>query len=721
MTHAERVHLHHRRFQLTPLAVALLGAMTALSVQASESTELPVVTVSNRGLRIHVCPQRAPGGQVAKGARLGLLGNQDVMDTPFNITSYTAELIENQQARTVNDVLANDPSVRFTTSASHAVENARIRGFDQHSSDLAFNGLYGMAPQHSSTLEFVERVEVLKGPSAMFAGMAPSGGIGGVINLIPKRAADEPLTRVTAAYQTQSQLGLSADVGRRFGADNVFGVRINGSISDGETDIEGQDKKRDFVSAALDYSGESLTASLDVYSGSLSWENGVPAMFGFATTIIPSAPDPSTNFLSTADGEVENQAVIARVEYVITDNVSAFASYGIRQNDFSGWMNGTHIHNVQPNGNAQVRGVAQLGYDDTAASELGSRIKFDTAGIKHELVVQVSRLEIETGSLTNTTGMVATNIHNPIAPPLPALPTGPVPKGAENILSSVALVDTLLMMDDKLRVTLGLRQQAVETKNFNALGVVTSHYDEKALTPAVGVVVKPWGDDISLYANYVEGLSKGDSVTVAGGYVADKTFEPYQTVQKELGVKWAAGTFTNTVSVFEINKPTLISTGTAPNMVASDDGEVKVSGLEWNTFGEIIPTVRVLGGVSYTKGELVKTQGGTNQGNEIFGVPNWQANLGAEWDTPLSGLSVNGRVIATDEQYLNNANTASIPGWSQFDLGARYTTQVAEHKTVFRLNVNNVLDRHYWSGAFAEPRATLAQGRTMLASVTVDF
>ena len=57
-------------------------------------------------------PTVAPGGQVAKGAGLGVLGQRDVMDTPFNITSYTAEGIANQNAATLMSVLENDPSVR---------------------------------------------------------------------------------------------------------------------------------------------------------------------------------------------------------------------------------------------------------------------------------------------------------------------------------------------------------------------------------------------------------------------------------------------------------------------------------------------------------------------------------------------------------------------------------------------------------------------------------
>lgn len=713
--------------RLTPIALAM-SALALPQLAAAQSTTnrqettLPTVQAVGSTVSPTELPKPYAGGQVAKGARMGLLGNQDVMDTPFNVTSYTAELIENQGARTVADVLQNDPSVRFTTSSAHPFENFRLRGFDVHSSDLAINGMYGLAPLGNSTLEFVERVEVLKGPSAMFTGMAPSGGIGGVINLVPKRAGLDPLTRVTLGYESDSQLGTHVDVGRRFGPDKAFGVRVNAAYSDGETDLDGQKRTPQMLSAALDYQGESLTASLDVYSSKLSYSGGAPAMFGFADEDVPDAPDPTVNMLSSAKGELQTDAVIARAEYAFTPNVSAFASVGVREHDYDGWINGTHIHNVQPDGSASVRGVAQRGYDDSVASELGGRFKFETGAVRHELVLQLSRLDMESGYLTNVTGMSPTNIHNPITPVMPALPTGSIPKIGETTLSSLALVDTLSMMDDALRLTLGLREQRVEDTTYNGTtGAKTADYDKRALTPAVGVVIKPWGEGLSLYGNYVEGLSQGASVSTTNGYAEDQTFEPYKTEQMEVGVKWNAGTFTHTISLFEITKAELTTTGTAPNLVASDDGESRVRGLEWNTFGQILPTVRVLGGVSYTKGELVKATGGTNEGNELFGVPHWQANLGAEWDTPLRGLSLNTRVIATSKQYLNNANTYEIPGWNQVDVGARYETEVATHKTTLRLNVNNLFDEHYYSGSFAEPRATLAQGRTVQASLTVDF
>jgi iron complex outermembrane receptor protein len=100
---------------------------------------------------------------VAKGAGLGLLGNRDVMDAPFNITSYTQQVIADQQSATVAAVLENDPSVRFTTNAGHAYENYTIRGLEVNSSDVSLNGLYGMAPDGHIPTEMLERVEVLKG------------------------------------------------------------------------------------------------------------------------------------------------------------------------------------------------------------------------------------------------------------------------------------------------------------------------------------------------------------------------------------------------------------------------------------------------------------------------------------------------------------------------------------------------------------------------------
>jgi len=219
-------------------------------------------------------PPAYAGGEVARGARLGMLGNRDFMDTPFNVTSYTSALIENQQARTLQQVLENDPSVRMATSAGHIRENFRIRGFPVLGSELALNGLYGLAPDGHVPTEFLERVEVLKGPGALLNGMAPFGAVGGSINLVTKHAGDAPITSVSSDYTSNTQFGTHIDVGRRVGDHNQFGIRYNGVFRKGETALDDQWKVRGLNALALDYREERVRLSIDAYHSQEIFKNG---------------------------------------------------------------------------------------------------------------------------------------------------------------------------------------------------------------------------------------------------------------------------------------------------------------------------------------------------------------------------------------------------------------------------------------------------------------
>ena len=97
---------------------------------------------------------------------------------------------------------------------------------------------------------------MLKGPSAMLNGMPPIGAIGGTINVVPKRAPDEPLTQFTANYVSASQFGGHADIARRFGADKQFGVRFNGVFRSGQTDVQCNSEQRALAALGLDFRGD---------------------------------------------------------------------------------------------------------------------------------------------------------------------------------------------------------------------------------------------------------------------------------------------------------------------------------------------------------------------------------------------------------------------------------------------------------------------------------
>ncbi|MDU6728661.1 MAG: Plug domain-containing protein, partial [Bradyrhizobium sp.] len=113
------------------------------------------------------------GGQVALGGRVGLLGNVPTMKSPFNVASYTDNLIRDRQAATAADALILDPSVRSTHPGGGVLDSFNIRGFpigEGNSGEFAFEGLYGIAPTYRLFTDYIERIEVLKGPSAALSG-----------------------------------------------------------------------------------------------------------------------------------------------------------------------------------------------------------------------------------------------------------------------------------------------------------------------------------------------------------------------------------------------------------------------------------------------------------------------------------------------------------------------------------------------------------------------
>jgi iron complex outermembrane receptor protein len=276
-------------------------------------------------------PPPYAGGQVATGGQLGLLGNRGVMDTPFNQTSYTEQVIQDQQARKLDDVFANDPSVRVPVPRASGFDSVNIRGFSVSSTGYGLNGLYGVASAFSlSALSAIERVEVLKGPSALLNGMPPSGGVGGSVNLVTKRAGDEPFAQITNTYSSRSQFGTNLDTSRRFGEFKEFGIRFNGSYKNGDTELANQSQKAGSAFVGLDYRGERARISAD-----FGYENNdVTAMTRMIDIrnlpAVPAAPDGRANYMPNwGFWKSESRYALVQGEVDITENLTAYAQAGI--------------------------------------------------------------------------------------------------------------------------------------------------------------------------------------------------------------------------------------------------------------------------------------------------------------------------------------------------------------------------------------------------------
>ncbi len=671
-------------------------------------------------------PPPYAGGQVATGGQLGLLGNRDVMDTPFNQTNFTAKRAQDQQATTVKDVLIDDPSIRWMRGdSSGSGDDIWIRGFFGGGQEgTSYNGLFGILPTYSIMAELAERVEVLKGPSAMLNGMTLSG-VGGTINVVPKRAPDQGITQLTGNYVSAGQFGGHADVARRFGPDNQFGVRFNGVFRAGQSDIQYNSDQRTLAVLGLDFRGERVRLSADL-GYQYQYIGGVVPYLGLANGVpLPWAP----NVRSNPGGQPWNESGrkdffgVVRGEIDLTERITAYAAVGAHDNRFDGLYSlSATITNAD--GTATAGAPANVAFYRTYLSaEAGVRALVDTGPIGHELTFTAAIMSRENGGNGNSTAAFASNIYNPTIIARPNIAAPDVTKTGANGLSSLGFADTLSAAEKRIQLTVGGRLQRVEATNFNVTtGQQTSRYDESAFSPAVALIVKPWRN-VSIYGNWIQGLQQG---AIVGNTFrnAGELFPPYKSTQYEAGVKVDWGRFSTTASVFQISQPSLV-TDVATNTQLLG-GEQRNQGLEFNVFGEPVEGVRLLGGFMLLNAVLAKTAGGTADGWVAPFSPAFSFNLAGEWDVPFArGLTLTGRAVYTGSQYIDSTwPRRSLPEWTRFDLGVRYAFDnpaVRGKQLVARFNVDNVLDANYWAGGTGVTQLFLGAPRTFRMSLTADF
>ncbi|MDR2297449.1 MAG: TonB-dependent siderophore receptor [Comamonas sp.] len=716
------------------LAAIALSSQQALFAQvadtAGQEATLQAVTVeASADASAQGLAKPFAGGQVATGARTGILGTQDWKSSSFSSTAYTSQLIEDTQSKSVGDVLLNDPSIRQARGYGNFQELYMLRGMPVYSDDIAYNGLYGLLPRQYVASEFFERVEVLRGANAFLNGAAPGGsGVGGVISLLPKRAGSEPLTQLSTGIQTGGQAFASADLSRRFGPDQSAGIRLNAVRRDGGTGIHGEDRALTALGVGLDWRSRDVRLSADVGYQRSSYRGGRPSVT--PSGFIPAVPDNKINYGQDWTRSTERDAfATVRGEWDINDSTTAWAAGGLRRSKEDNINSGVTVLNAQ--GDTTGTRFDNVRKDRVGTAEAGLRTRLQTGGVGHELVASASTYSAtETGAWAMASG-VTNNLYSPYASLMPANTffggsMANPHKVGETRFDSLALGDTLSMLDDRVRVTLGLRRQRIDQSSYDyTSGQQTDGYRKSATTPMLGLVFKAT-EDLSIYANYIEALTKGAvAPTSANGLPvlnAGQVFSPYKSKQKEVGVKWQRGGVGATAALYTTDVPSSY----VVDQVYGQYGKQRNQGMEFTVFGEPIKGLRVLGGLTLTQAKIKQAADEAQLNRYAIGVPRTQATLGVDWDVPgVSGLALNARVTHTSSQYANAANTLKVAGWTRTDIGARYLVDLGNDRMLtLRARLDNVFDKNYWASVGGYPGANyLVQSapRTLSVSATVNF
>jgi iron complex outermembrane receptor protein len=294
--------------------------------------------------------------------------------------------------------------------------------------------------------------------------------------------------------------------------------------------------------------------------------------------------------------------------------------------------------------------------------------------------------------------------------------------------SSLALADTMAFAEDHVLLTLGVRHQSIKQQNYDYLGPATTRNNDSRTSPLAAVVFKA-NKNLSFYANYAEGLVKGDNAPqfnfvpfypIAN---ANQALSTYVSKQKELGVKYDAGMFGASAAFFSTIQPTAFVN--PMTQTYGRYGEQRNEGVELSVFGEPTKGLRLLGGVTFLDAKQISSPSGATDGRDAIGVPGQQWNIGGDWDVPgMRGFAMNARLLNTSKQYADSANAQAVPSWTRMDIGARYLTEVAGKLLTLRGRIDNVANKSYWASAGGYPGQgylVLGAPRTFSLTASVEF
>lgn len=707
------------------LATSLIGTAAANNNEPADvNLGTVVVTVSADASSVGLKKAHA-GGQFAKGSRVGILGNKDVMDTPFSTTAYTQKFIKDTQADSVGEVLKKDPTVQLARGYGNFQEAYMMRGFVTYSDDTMYNGLYGIMPRQYTAGELFERVEIQRGASAALNGVSPGGAnTGGTITLLPKRAGNNPKKELTISYESDGQVKVAADVGQRF-VDNKVGVRVNAAYGKGDGAVSGEEKETKLISVGSDYRGEKLRVSFDVGHQEVTDTTKRSSVDVNAATVAPKAVNAKTNWTQNwANTQSKDTFATVRGEYDFNDNITAFAAYGMRQGEENNVLGGGFFYLTDgKTGDGYYTSFDNNRKDDIKTGELGIKGNFQTGKLSHAWTLTANAYQAEEKNATvwDWSNQQANNLYSPTQGDKPALSAAVYRSGgsldnpsltATTKLNSIALANTIGALDDDLQLTLGARYQAIKTQDHTW----NTHYDDSKVSPVFAANYR-FAPSWSAFANYSEKLTAGKNVSINA---STQMLKPYVSKQAELGVKYDQDGIGATASVFQIKEPR----ASLANGNADTKGDNVHQGLEVMVYGAATPNLRLNTGFTVLDAKQRDTDDAFD-GKTVIGAAKFNWRTGAEYDLDgIEGLTLTGDVLHTGSRYAKADNSLKIDGYTLLNLGARYHTELGAVPVTLRGNVENVFNTKHWASVGGYPgQGYLVAGepRTVKVSASFDF
>ena len=747
----------NKKLALMPLLI--LSAFPSAADNVPQQGELGQVHVRADAKRVKAARSYsiASDGDLRDRVNLGLLGKANAFTAPITVVNYDEQALNNTEARTLVDAVAKkDASVWQFGGESNTLTGLYFRGYQLDARQFSVNGLAGMYGTQGTASVQVGSAQLIKGASTAVNGMDPEGAVSGSVNIETKKAADEGNRKIGLGWFSNNRAQGTFDLGQRFGENKAFGVRANGKLRHGDTPRHGYSEDNKEFAVNADYRGEKLRVAFDSIYAKRKTNGGRARMQDIQNLQgrLFDAPDGKTNLLPSWNWQnTVGQTNMLTFEWDAFDNAQITGGIGYNKARYYGTLIsptvcGTSGASSQTAtctaANQYHTGTARLTdqYFRTLSMNLTARGEFETGPVTHNWSTAFDRIIRQRKTINgsgNGNSKIEVKANENIANQLASFKADYPNSWAKtanldaNIkVNSLALSDTLGFVDNKYRLTLGGRFQAVEYTNKKE----GQSGDAKRFSPMFMAAWVPQ-PDLVVYGNYMEDLEPADIKTDDGGNTTMS--KPRVSRQFEVGVRKNWGNFVTTLNAFQIKRPGYwrgnTKTGTdfaaykaAGGADGDEQGMERSRGIEFNAYANLLnKTLRPTLGLMYLQSTVKNYPNSRDM--LVNGVqvanPRVIAKAGVEWDTPFAkGLTLNGNVSYFGKSYQDTQKQYAFPSYTLVDVGARYKTKLGKNTLTVSSSVENLFNKNYWQvqrGQYDRSFAVVGMPRTYWLKAELDF
>ncbi|MEV9498626.1 TonB-dependent siderophore receptor [Aliarcobacter butzleri] len=645
---------------------------------------------------------------------VGLWGKRSLQDTPYSMSVIPQELIENVQAKDMNQIFKMNPTTQETGQMLTGLGDAQwvtIRGFEINNPII--NGIpYSTKWASTPMMQDIERVEIINGATGFLYG---GGRVGGAVNYITKKPTTEDLRNVSIGSYGNESYYTHLDLGGQFDDNHTFGYRINALYQNGELSNE-SDKEQKAISLVFDWKPTDNFYTDIKYSYKNSLEKG--GNFYFRSISDRKAINKSKGFSPDwIQDELKLNKVENNTNWNINDTFTLRTSLMYEKTKSRGSdINASIVDNTV---------ISSLSSWDTyiwkgawqETENYGGNIfldsNFDTLNVNHNLTIGYSMnsrkhfTREDDGHFYRFNGNVSLNdIKNLVEPDwdsFGSMGTKPLKPSTKSEYQNILIGDDITF-NDQWSALVGANYATVIDRSYGT----NTKYDESKLTPTLSLIFKPF-EELTTYATYIESLEAG---TIVGDRYKNEgqILAPYKSKQYEIGTKYSL--FDEKVllngSLFRIEKANKYEKDTTPKLTLTQEGEEIHQGIELGITGKVTDNLTIIAGGTLIDLSVEKVEDKALEGKKPINAASKMAKLYSEYEiSQIKGLAITGGAYYTGKSYGDRSNKDVLPSYTLYDAGLRYKTKLDKYPTTFNLNVQNLTDEVYWTrnNMLGDPRS----------------